>query len=83
MRDIGSDIFDIWGIFVIEKGRMKKIYELRQDLKQENLALQPGKYRIVYRAKNSKTMHSTVDKEFEVVSGKSLNIKLWILKSLQ
>ncbi|NNC94408.1 MAG: VWA domain-containing protein [Chitinophagales bacterium] len=69
--------FEVYGgIFIVEKGRMKKIYELRSDLKQENIALQPGKYRIVYRAKNSKTMHTTVDKEFEVLSGKSLNIKL-------
>ena len=43
---------------------------------QETLALQPGKYRIVYRSKLARTIHTTVDKEFEITSGGSLSLKL-------
>ena len=64
------------GIFIVEKGGMKKIYELRLKDKQETIALQPGKYRIVYRSKSARTIHTTVDKEFEITSGGSLSLKL-------
>lgn len=64
------------GIFMMEKGRMKKIYELHLKDKQETIAIQPGKYRIVYRSKAARTIHTTVDKEFEITSGGSLSLKL-------
>jgi len=69
--------FEAYGaIFVVEDGKMKKIYDLRLKDKQETLALQPGKYRLVYRSKNARTIHTTVDKEFEITSGGSLSLKL-------
>ncbi len=64
------------GIFVVENGKMRKIYELSLKGKQETIALQPGKYRIVYRSRSARTIHTTVDKEFEVTSGGSLSLKL-------
>jgi Ca-activated chloride channel family protein len=64
------------GIFMVEKGRMKKIYELHLKQRQETIAIQPGKYRVVYRSKAARTIHTTVDKEFEVTSGGSLSLKL-------
>ena len=69
--------FDAYGaIFVVEGGKMKKIYDLRLKDRQETLALQPGKYRLVYRSKNARTIHTTVDKEFDITSGGSLSLKL-------
>ncbi|HWB64521.1 MAG TPA: VWA domain-containing protein [Chitinophagales bacterium] len=69
--------FEVYGaIFIVEKGEMKKIYDLVLKDRQETLALQPGNYRIVYRAKNSRTIHTTVDKEFQITSGGSLSLKL-------
>jgi Ca-activated chloride channel family protein len=69
--------FEVYGaIFLIEGRRMKKIYELHLKAKQETLAIQPGKYRIVYRSKAARTIHTSVDKEFEVTSGGSLSLKL-------
>lgn len=69
--------FEAYGaIFVVEEKRMKKLYELNIASKQETLALQPGKYRIVYRSKFAKTIHTTVDKEFEITSGGTLALKL-------
>jgi Ca-activated chloride channel homolog len=69
--------FEAYGaIFVVEDGKMKKIYDLRLKDRQETLALQPGKYRLVYRSKNARTIHTTVDKEFDITSGGSLSLKL-------
>jgi Ca-activated chloride channel family protein len=69
--------FEAYGaIFVMEENKMKKIYDLRLKDKQETIALQPGKYRLVYRSKYARTIHTTVDKEFEITSGGSLSLKL-------
>jgi Ca-activated chloride channel family protein len=69
--------FEAYGaIFIVEGGQMKKIYELHLKERQETLALQPGKYRMVYRSKFARTIHTTVDKEFEITSGGSLSLKL-------
>lgn len=64
------------GIFIVKNRSMEKIFELHLKEKQETIALQPGKYRIVYRSKYARTIHTSVDKEFEVVSGGSLSLKL-------
>lgn len=72
-----NKVFEAYGgIFMMEEKRMKKIYDLRLKDKQETIALQPGKYRLVYRSKNARTIHTTVDKEFEITSGGSLSLKL-------
>jgi Ca-activated chloride channel family protein len=69
--------FESYGaIFMVEKGAMKKIYELKVKDRQETLAIQPGKYHVVYRSKAARTIHTTVDKEFEITSGGSLSLKL-------
>ena len=64
------------GLFIVENGKMKKIYDLQLQDKQETLALQPGKYHLVYRSKYARTIHTTVDKEFEITTGGSLSLKL-------
>ncbi len=72
-----SKAFEAYGaIFIVEEGKMKKIYELHLKQRQETLALQPGNYRIVYRSKFGRTIHTTVDKEFEITSGGSLSLNL-------
>lgn len=69
--------FEAYGaIFYIEGNKMQKIYDLRMKDKQEILALQPGKYRIVYRSKYARTIHTSVDKEFEITPGGSVSLKL-------
>lgn len=69
--------FEAYGaIFVVDKDGMNKIYDLKLKDKQETIALQPGKYRIVYRSKMARTVHTTVDKEFEVTSGGAISLKL-------
>ena len=69
--------FELFGaIFTLEKSQFKKIHDFNTDAKQETLALQPGRYRLIYRSKFSKTMHTTIEKEIEVASGGSLSVKL-------
>lgn len=69
--------FDLYGaIFAVQNNRLVKIYDLHPRERQEIIAIQPGKYRLVYRAKNARTIHTTVDKEFEIQSGGSLSLKL-------
>lgn len=69
--------FDAYGaIFAVQNNSMVKIYDLHIKEKQETIAIQPGKYRLVYRSKNARTIHTTVDKEFEIQSGGSLSLKL-------
>lgn len=68
--------FDLYGaIFIETKNGLQKVHDLNEDLRQEVLALQPGKYTIIYRSKYAQTMHTTLEKDFEVQSGGSLSIR--------
>lgn len=53
------------------------IYNLDNTVKNESLQLQPGKYRVVFRALNAKQTLYTVNKVFEVRSGSSEVIQLY------
>jgi Ca-activated chloride channel homolog len=53
------------------------IYNLDSATKNESLQLQPGKYRIVFRALNAKLTLYTINKLFEVRSGSSEVIQLY------
>ena len=44
--------------------------------KIENIALQPGRYRLIYRPKFNRSIHTSVDKEIEITSGGSVSLKL-------
>lgn len=66
----------VGALFVIEKGRLQKIYDLASDNNVETIALQPGSYRLVYRQKNAGDMHSSKTLILEVKSGESLNLNL-------
>jgi len=53
------------------------IYNLDNTIKNESLQMQPGKYRVVFRALNAKQTLYTVNKTFEVRSGSSEVIQLY------
>jgi hypothetical protein len=40
------------------------------------LLIQPGRYRIIWRQRVSKTTYDTIEKEFKIESGSSVNIRL-------
>lgn len=71
-----SDCDDYFGgIFVEENGRLRKIYNLK-DVSSETIGILPGSYHLLYRHKKSKSMHTSVDKVFEIKSGESLTLRL-------
>jgi Ca-activated chloride channel family protein len=53
------------------------IYNLDNTIKNESLQMQPGKYRVVFRALNAKQTLYTINKTFEVRSGSSEVIQLY------
>ena len=53
------------------------MYNLNNTVKNESLQIQPGKYRVVFRALNAKQTLYTVNKLFEVRSGSSEVIQLY------
>ncbi len=53
------------------------VYNLNTATKNESLQMQPGKYRIVFRALNAKLTLYTINKLFEVRSGSSEVIQLY------
>ncbi len=63
-------------VYVEENNTLKWIYNLGSDMVRESLVLLPGKYRVVYRAKNAREAKYTVEKTFRVTSGSSQNINL-------
>ena len=64
-------------IYVRKSNKQEEwVYNLNSTVKNESLQLQPGKYRVVFRALNAKQTLYTVIKLFEVRSGSSEVIQL-------
>lgn len=53
------------------------VYNLNVDLLYQNLTLQPGSYKIVFRPKNSKQVTNTITKNFTIKPGLSNSITLY------
>jgi Ca-activated chloride channel family protein len=53
------------------------VCNLNSKIKNESIILQPGKYRVVYRAQNAKLTIYTVNKTFEIKSGASIALQLY------
>lgn len=66
----------IGSVFIEEQGKTNKVIAISEDIKSETIALQPGKYYLIYRLKNSKSMHTTKTLQFEIKSGYGLNVLL-------
>ena len=68
-----------YGSLYVERGdRMEWIYNFRDNSPaQETLILQPGKYRVVFRAKYSDRVIYTMEESFRVYSGRTTNVKIY------
>ncbi|TAH42941.1 MAG: VWA domain-containing protein [Bacteroidetes bacterium] len=64
-------------LYTEENGKLKWIYNMDDSLSKETIVLQPGRYHVVYRPKNSKESLYTVEKDFSVVSGESNIVLLY------
>lgn len=63
-------------VYVEEGNSLRWIYNLNSDLSRESLVLLPGKYRVVFRAKNAREADYTTEKSFRIVSGISQTIQI-------
>ena len=59
-----------------EDGIQQWIYNLDRNQTRNTVAIQPGKYKVVFRSEDAKGSKFTTIKEFEIKPGSSLNIRL-------
>ncbi len=57
-------------------GSQQWIYNLNEKKLRNTVAIQPGKYKVVFRSENAKGSKYTTIKEFEIKPGSSFNIRL-------
>lgn len=66
------------GIYLEKDNQLEFVYNFKEtSLDRETIVLQPGNYRVIFRAKYSNRSAYTVEKRFTVISGKSVNVKLY------
>jgi Ca-activated chloride channel homolog len=63
-------------LYTYNGNKLEWIYNLDETKTQQSLHLQPGNYKVVYRAKNAKETILTHSKSFVIKSGSSERIKL-------
>ncbi|MBK9049246.1 MAG: VWA domain-containing protein [Bacteroidetes bacterium] len=63
-------------VYVEEANALRWIHNLNSELSRESLVLLPGKYRVVYRAKNAREADYTIEKSFRITSGISQNVMI-------
>lgn len=63
-------------IFILEEGKQKFVCHLNPENKQQEYALQPGNYVMIYRNKKRQKTIYTVEKKFNIVSLQSQTINL-------
>jgi len=66
----------IGGIYEYRNNELVEIFELSETNLKETVAIQPGKYKVIYRYVSKKDMSNTREVEFDVVSGTSMNVRL-------
>jgi len=67
-----------FGSLYLEKNNILEwIYDLRENILQETLVLQPGNYKVVYRSKNAEKAMYTIENSFTILPGETSNINLF------
>ena len=64
------------GLFLEKGSELQWIYNINTQNPFESLVLLPGKYRVIFRAKNAKSTIYTIEKSFIVESGKSFSVRI-------
>ncbi|HTX87631.1 MAG TPA: VWA domain-containing protein [Bacteroidales bacterium] len=65
-------------LYLIDKKGMTWLYNLKDNpQQQETLYLQPGTYKIVFRSKYSSRSEYSIEKQFDVSGGQTVNVKLY------
>jgi Ca-activated chloride channel family protein len=63
-------------IYQMNRDELVWVYKLPVDQRSQNLLIQPGRYKIVYRAKGAYRANQTFEREFTITSGSSTNFTL-------
>ncbi|MBK6346123.1 MAG: VWA domain-containing protein [Bacteroidales bacterium] len=67
-----------FGSLYLEKNNtLQWIYDLRENVLQETLVLQPGNYKVVFRSRNSERALYTIDNSFTILPGGTSNVNLF------
>lgn len=76
--NIRSDIASWRDLYLLQEGNVQELI-LQLDNKNpiNSLALQPGKYRLIFRAKNAQGSKFTQIKDFTITSGKTVTLNLF------
>lgn len=64
-------------IYLEDNNELIGTYRLNDNLTRESVALQPGRYRIIFRPKNSKESIYTIERSFRIASGSSTAVQLY------
>jgi Ca-activated chloride channel family protein len=63
-------------IYQMVKNEMVWVYKLPVESRNQNILIQPGRYKIVYRPKGAYRSNQTFEREFTITSGSATNISL-------
>ncbi len=63
-------------IYQMVKNEMVWVCKLPVESRNQNILIQPGKYKIVYRAKGAYRSNQTFERDFTITSGSATNISL-------
>ena len=63
-------------IYLEDKNKLVWVCNMKENMFNENIVLQPGNYRAVYRPMNAKEVTYTVEKRFKIEPGSTVPVKL-------
>lgn len=63
-------------IYMMNRNEIVWVARVPSENKNNNMVMQPGKYKIIYRAKNSNRSGQTFEREFTINSGSATNVTL-------
>lgn len=63
-------------ILLEENNKLNFVIQLDPNIVHQTFYLQPGRYRLVYRSKSSKESLFSIEREFEIISGRSTPLEL-------
>ncbi|MCC6384122.1 MAG: VWA domain-containing protein [Bacteroidia bacterium] len=64
-------------IYAEDKNELVWVYRIGENNIRESIALQPGRYRVIFRPKNSRESIYTVERTFRITPGESTSINLY------
>lgn len=74
---INKSIHGFGSLYVMKSSTQTWVYDLRDNLLQESLILMPGDYKIVYRSKFSERSIYTIERNFTILSGETINLRIF------